>query len=122
MDKGKTMWYEFEQNNSGGIFDIGDVLDVKVFVEADRANAANDIAENHGIYFDGCYNNMDCSCCGDRWNTVGECSYEKHEKIPVDKYTFNWSDTIAVIPLVGKPFKIHKDRLGEHADIIEDKR
>lgn len=57
------MWFEFSQNNSGGNFNGPET----VYVEATSADHANDIAESHGIYFDGCDSGLDCSCCGDRW-------------------------------------------------------
>ena len=61
------MWYEFNQNNSGGRFIVDDKVCHRVFVEADSAMDANDIAVNLGIYFDGCEDGRDCDCCGDRW-------------------------------------------------------
>ena len=62
-------FYTFRQNNSGGSFDI-DLLSgicVYVIVEANSASHANDRAEDIGLYFDGCDDDRDCSCCGDRW-------------------------------------------------------
>lgn len=60
-------FYEFNQNNSGGSFDVDDKVCHRVVVEADDPNEANHIAEDIGIYFDGCDNGMDCHCYGDRW-------------------------------------------------------
>jgi hypothetical protein len=37
-----------------------------------KAKKANDKALELGIYFDGCYKDVDCSCCGDRWDEVLE--------------------------------------------------
>ena len=54
-------FYTYNQNNSGGRF-IEPAL--YVIVEANSETVADTIAEDHGLYFDGC----DCSCCGDRWN------------------------------------------------------
>jgi hypothetical protein len=68
------MFYNFDQNNSGGSFDedqekgIGYV----VIIEADNAKEANEKAEKIGIYFHGVVNNGDCECCGDRWHEVDE--------------------------------------------------
>lgn len=59
-------YFQFRQNNSGGHF-IGTKL---VFVQADNASQANDIAQKHGIYFNGVADGIDCGCCGDRWHRV----------------------------------------------------
>jgi hypothetical protein len=60
-------FYEYCQNNSGGIFDIDDFLTVRVVVEATSQEDAIKKGESMGIYFDGCEKEMDCPCCGDRW-------------------------------------------------------
>ena len=59
------MFYTYSQNNSGGNF-TGPAT--YVIVEAKNAKFANVIAEENGIYFDGCSSGRDCSCCGDRWS------------------------------------------------------
>lgn len=61
-----TKFYTYRQNNSGGRF-IGPAL--YVIVEANSSNVAMAIAEDHGVYFDGCQTGQDCSCCGDRWSS-----------------------------------------------------
>jgi hypothetical protein len=61
------MFYTYSQNNSGGTFDINDLLSYFVIIEADSEREANEKAENIGIYFNGCSLGLDCSCCGDRW-------------------------------------------------------
>lgn len=63
------MFYTFSQMNSGGSF-IGDYR--YIIIEADSADEANQIAEDHGVYFDGCYYGIDCRCCGDRWHRCWE--------------------------------------------------
>lgn len=68
----QTKFFEYRQNNSGGRFDIDDTLTVRVIVEAKDQKQAIQIGENLGIYFNGCDEGLDCSCCGDRW-------YEPHE-------------------------------------------
>ena len=77
------MFYLFDQNNSGGDFhhDSSNGIGYRVIIEADSADQANEIAENIGIYFNGCYDERDCPCCGDRWSPayVGdgtECASE----------------------------------------------
>jgi hypothetical protein len=57
-------FFHFSQNNSGGSF-TGPAK--HVVVEAENASDANDRAESVGVYFNGCNEGLDCSCCGDRW-------------------------------------------------------
>ena len=61
------MFYTYDQNNSGGSFVVDDRVTYTVIVEADSAEEADRIAEDRGIYFDGCDDGRDCPCCGDRW-------------------------------------------------------
>ena len=58
-------FYLYDQNNSGGFFTSPQL----VVVYAENAEEANELAERHGVYFDGCETGTDCSCCGDRWNS-----------------------------------------------------
>jgi hypothetical protein len=64
------MWFKFNQNNSGGKFTYSKNLADHVWIEADNPRHANIIAEDLGIYFDGCDTGRDCPCCGDRWYPV----------------------------------------------------
>lgn len=61
------MFYEFDQNNSGGNFITNDRLCARVVIEADSSEDAMDKAEELGCYWDGVSKGMDCGCCGDRW-------------------------------------------------------
>jgi hypothetical protein len=63
------MFFHFNQNNSGGnfVFDEQRGIGHHVIVEADNYKQANRIAEDIGLYFDGCADDIDCPCCGDRW-------------------------------------------------------
>lgn len=79
------MFYTYRQSNSGGSFDIDDEVDRYVIIEANDAEDANDIATDKGIYFDGCVNDMDCSCCGDRW------------------YRASWSDSTELPEICSEP-------------------
>jgi hypothetical protein len=63
-------WYEYRQNNSGGSFTSNDDVAHYVLVQATSPKEANDKAESFGVYFDGCHNGYDCTCCGDRWYEV----------------------------------------------------
>jgi len=68
----KTNFYEFSQNNSGGSFDVDNDVCRRLFIEATNAEQANRIAQDLGVYFNGCDSGMDCSCCGDRWYEADE--------------------------------------------------
>lgn len=61
------MFFEYNQNNSGGGFDFDAERGIThyVIVEADDAEHANYRAERIGLYFDGA---GDCACCGNRWS------------------------------------------------------
>lgn len=67
LNYGNLHWYDFDQNNSGGVFEQNDDVSLHVFIQAESADAANQKAEDIGIYFDGCEKGWDCDCCGDRW-------------------------------------------------------
>lgn len=60
-------FYTYDQTNSGGGFDCDDNVAHYVIIEAEDGAIADMIAENIGVYFDGCDKDMDCPCCGDRW-------------------------------------------------------
>lgn len=62
-----TKFYEFDQNNSGGYFVEDDKLCHRLFIEATTLEEAIDKVEGLGVYFNGCEDGIDCSCCGDRW-------------------------------------------------------
>jgi hypothetical protein len=57
-------WFDYRQNNSGGSF-TGEYL--YIFVEANSPEQADEVAEEHGVYFDDDYT-RDCNCCGTRWS------------------------------------------------------
>ena len=63
------MFYHFSQNNSGGRFrvDHGRGLSHHVVVEGTDVRDITRRAEDIGLYWDGCRDDRDCSCCGDRW-------------------------------------------------------
>ena len=61
------MFYEFDQNNSGGHFVVDDKLCHRLFIEADTREEATEKAEELGCYWDGVDKGIDCPCCGDRW-------------------------------------------------------
>lgn len=74
MDEVRDLkWYKFEQNNSGGSFDVDDKVCHRLFIEAKSFNDAVKKAEELGCYWDGADKGIDCSCCGDRWSKWGDC-------------------------------------------------
>lgn len=70
----ESKFFTFYQNNTGGSFVIDETAGIceTVIIEAKNANHANEIAEEKGLYFNGCNSGEDCSCCGDRWSEVDE--------------------------------------------------
>lgn len=80
------IFYHFRQNNSGGKLISDDIVSTHVFIEAPNSRLANIVAENIGIYFNGCLDGIDCSCCGDRWSTVDD-----DNKI---EFPFNYSEDL----------------------------
>ena len=61
-------WFEFNQNNSGGSFDVDDKVCHRLFIEAESFDDAVKKAEELGCYWDGVDDGIDCPCCGDRWS------------------------------------------------------
>lgn len=92
------MFYHYRQNNSGGYF-----LEpaIHVFIQADSVWQADVIAEENGLYFNGCEVGRDCPCCGDRWygtsnfDAIPDADIESEiEELAVYGYS---RDTILVI-------------------------
>lgn len=84
--KGYVMFYEFRQNNSGGTYVFTDQVGLYTLIEAkDADDACKRAVEDHGMWFDGVANHVDCHCCGDRWSrpwgdengTIGPTVYGK---------------------------------------------
>lgn len=71
----KTLrFFTYDQNNSGGSFQVDDKVAHTVIIEAASAEEADEKAQSIGIYFDGVEFDddggsigSDCPCCGDRW-------------------------------------------------------
>src|SRR5579863_9923263 len=91
-------FFEYSQNNSGGHFDIDDAAGIGVYViiEAENNVDADRKAQDIGLYFNGCDDEIDCSCCGDRWYKT----YFEGDDIPMyrgtevtkDNYENGWGD------------------------------
>ena len=77
IKKKKLLFFEYDQNNTGGSFDVDDKLCHRLIIEAEDNGKADEIAENLGCYWDGVDNGMDCSCCGDRWYSGHELNFEE---------------------------------------------
>jgi hypothetical protein len=73
----EIMFFTFDQNNSGGVHKPPAIY---VIVEAKDHEDANNRAEEHSLYFNGCDSDIDCSCCGDRW--YRQWSSEKGDDVP----------------------------------------
>lgn len=84
-------FYNFRQNNSGGVHH-GPA--VNVVIEASSPEEANRIAvERAGLYFDGCESGRDCRCCGDRWYRAGLWSDEATAEVPeIEPWDQRWAD------------------------------
>lgn len=68
-----ALWYEFDQNNSGGYFKRGDCVSDLVFVQAMNPDHAEDIMRDL-IDKDNAWNW--CECCGERWSFWGLEGFE----------------------------------------------
>ena len=80
-------FYEYHQNNSGGVDVETAWVNKLVIVEAATAEDANAKALTLGLYFNGCQDGRDCSCCGDRWDEASswdESDVPSHYGKPVD--------------------------------------
>ena len=109
-----TKFYHFRQNNSGGSFVFDKNLAIDVIIEAETADEANDLAEGLGIYFNGCEGGWDCRCCGDRWNTVSDNSWNIIDDI-ID-YMTNEKEPWVVHHLNGTVMSGGKHRGNMHYD------
>lgn len=68
-----ALWYEFDQNNSGGYFVKDDFVSELVFVQAMSADQAEDIMCDLIDKADA----WDyCECCGERWSFYNVKGYE----------------------------------------------
>lgn len=84
-------FYTFNQNNSGGSFDVDHEEGIShyVIVEGEDVAHVEYLAKRIGLYFDGA---GDCSCCGDRWNEPwGELDSEPLVyDVPALEYSDGW--------------------------------
>lgn len=74
LGQGEILYYEFTQNNSGGRWKTDENTAEAVIIAARSVKEANRLAEDVGIYFNGCAKGYDCDCCGDRWHEISTWS------------------------------------------------
>jgi hypothetical protein len=80
-----TKFFEFDQNNSGGFFDIDDNVTHRVIIEAKSEEEAIEIFKP--MIEDQSYS---CECCGDRWSLwTREIELESYKEkgYPASVYT-----------------------------------
>lgn len=109
-----TQFYKFNQNNSGGSFDIDDAQGIgpRIWIEANDEQHAMNRALDIGLYFDGVDAGTDCECCGDRWSEP----WEHKDMFEIDtKYDFNWWNCVYVHFINGQIERINKDTFGQKA-------
>jgi len=96
VEENETGFYTFNQNNSGGSFVRDSDVDHYVVIEGRSISEVIERAKEVGIYFNGCDEGYDCSCCGDRWSEPWD--NEKLTKVP----TMYGEDSIFAGPFYDK--------------------
>lgn len=108
----KTKFYTYSQNNSGGGFDVDEKAGIceYVIIEATSPDDADSRAENIGLYFDGCGDGRDCSCCGDRWGRAWDDGDDVPSVYgqPVESTTKSWFRERAFVHYIDGTFKEFK--------------
>ncbi len=104
-----TKFFTFDQNNSGGSFvrDSQRGICEYVIIEAINSDDANSRAENIGLYFNGCEDDRDCPCCGDRWyanSDKGEDVPSLYGK-PIDEMEKSWYRNTVFVHYIDGTFK-----------------
>ena len=108
------MFYEYDQNNSGGGFDADEKVQPKVIIEANSEAEAERIAvDDLGIYFNGVEDERDCECCGSRWSShtyvVAKTKEELNTYMSERSYSY---DTVVHFADGTKRYLIHKHQFG----------
>lgn len=125
------MFYEFNQNNSGGYFVEDDTLCHRLFIEADNVKEAVNKAEELGCYWNGVASGIDCSCCGDRWHEPWDDEGEVFPKeLEVSDWSSldNWNKKYGKYEVIEKPIressyfegKIKIDNIEDYAQCLAD--
>jgi hypothetical protein len=98
-------WFEYWQNNSGGFYrDPARTL----VIQAPDEETADRIAIDHGVYFNGVADGIDCDCCGDRWSPAWSC--DGPEDVSDDDALFIITDIRALTQLNDGPIRIKLHR------------
>jgi len=82
-------FYIFQQNNSGGCFVVNKDLCGMLLIEATTYDEARDKALSLGVYFNGVEEEIDCDCCGDRWD-----DFDREIETPIEVAAFIYTDLI----------------------------
>ncbi len=100
------MFYEFDQNNSYGRFDVDENVCHRLFIEANSLEEATDKAESLGCYWNGVDEGIDCPCCGDRWYSGDEVNIEKYTTNGFTVWESNldrWKEKYGKYNIIEKP-------------------
>lgn len=89
------MFYEFNQNNSGGYFNVDKMVCHRIIIESNSYEEAMDKAESIGCYWNGVEKGIDCPCCGDRWYEPDEITENQLSNYFVHVYC-SLCDTLGV--------------------------
>ena len=111
------MFYQFDQNNSYGRFDVDKNVCHRLFIEADSLEEATDKAESLGCYWDGVENGIDCPCCGDRWYSGDEVDLEKYATEGYLVWGFDkktWEKKYGKYNIIEKPKFVQKYSIKEY--------
>lgn len=107
----KIYYFVFEQQETGGYYDIDENTPYYYLIEASSNKDANRIAsEKTSIYFDGVVKGVDCECCGDRW--VRSSCYRLNKFCSYDKAKETYKDIDKVFHIIIKynGEKIYKNK------------
>lgn len=100
------MFFQLDQNNSGGKFITDDKVCPVLVVEAETEEQALQIASELGCYWDGVDAGVDCQCCGDRWY---QSTFKITEDFLSDGYLISatskekWLEKYGVYKRLGEP-------------------
>lgn len=105
------MFYGYNQNNSGGNFEVDENVCHRLYIEADNADDAYFIAQSKGVYFDGVQGGRDCPCCGDRW-------YSQDRPITLDYGTFPEDKALKLAEKYGAQCRVSDRQYRSHTHEI----
>ena len=115
--KNNLKWFEFEQNNSFGYFEVNDKVCHRLFIEAESFEKAKFKAEELGCYWYGLYKGIDCPCRKNRWTAHNcEVNLEKMRTEGLEVYILDiypdavseWNSRYGNFDIVESPVFIEK--------------